>query len=391
MEKLFIFDKKTKRLYLLISLIWIFYIISFIIEYFELIIELDDLLKYKEFINSIARIMVILPFLIHKIFIKKKNYNIKLKKKDSNRNIKSYIILILIIINNFFSIFFKLLFIGSFDYINEAILLFFLSILMKFYSDFNFYKHKILALFLFSIFAIIIDRIILHNIFNFETILFNIYIQFLLSIKYSYQQYLISNKYISIYKVCSFFGLIDFIFLIVINILINQFNNKFTFKVDYIDNYYFKTIIFKNYKIIPKLIPLIIIYIIIFIIEYLIVYYFSLIHLIIIDVFTYIFTTSYQEFRYKLGIVSYIILGIIVIFILISIFIYLELIELKFGGLNKNTRRNILKREKKEKMEIDPNIYKEDGEDEEDDSENYTIEISKGYLLDLKNMNNSIL
>ena len=54
--------------------------------------------------------------------------------------------------------------------------------------------------------------------------------------------------------------------------------------------------------------------------------------------------------------------------------IYLEIIELNFCELNKNTRRNILKREIKEKMDLEYS-------DEEDDLKNSHFEISPGYLI----------
>jgi len=395
MGKCLTLDQKTKKLYLLIILIWIFYIILFIIIDNELLIDLSIYIHNIKFIYNVARIMVILPYLIRKIILKfykeKINDNkLELKKKAfSNNNLKKiYIILTLNIINSFLYYFLALIFTQSFSYINDAILLFFLSFFMKFYTDFQFYRHKIFALVLFSTFAIFIDKIFFYININLITILANIFIQLLLSINYTYQQYLISIKNISIYKVCSFFGFIDLIFLIFINVLGNKLGNQFLFKNEYIDNEHYKQMVFTNFKIFPILIPFIIIYCIIIIIRYLIIYYFSFNHHIIIDVFVFILRNSNSEIRSKQNIGFYIFLGINVIFILISIFIYLELIELKCCGLNKNTRRNILKREKMENMEIDGDIYKED---EEDDFENNKIEISKGYLLDLKNMNNSIL
>ena len=56
--------------------------------------------------------------------------------------------------------------------------------------------------------------------------------------------------------------------------------------------------------------------------------------------------------------------------------IYLEIIELNFCELNKNTRRNILKRGMKEKNGLEYT-------NEEDDSKNSHFEISIGYLINL--------
>ena len=62
------------------------------------------------------------------------------------------------------------------------------------------------------------------------------------------------------------------------------------------------------------------------------------------------------------------------ILILICLFIYTEIIELNFCELNKNTRRNILKREMREKMMI--------GDLYNDEQNNNRLEISPGYIVD---------
>ena len=82
----------------------------------------------------------------------------------------------------------------------------------------------------------------------------------------------------------------------------------------------------------------------------------------------------------------------IFIFALISIFISLEIIELKCCGINKNKRRNILIREKIDidKIGTNENIYKE-YEDEDENiktTENRKIELNERYMIDLSNVPN---
>ena len=59
------------------------------------------------------------------------------------------------------------------------------------------------------------------------------------------------------------------------------------------------------------------------------------------------------------------------------LFIYDEILELNFCGINKNTRRNILKRELEEKKYIDTDLY-------EDELNNNKFEISEGYLMEIQ-------
>ena len=83
-----------------------------------------------------------------------------------------------------------------------------------------------------------------------------------------------------------------------------------------------------------------------------------------------IHSVEFSLLKYFIG-YSIIIVGIL---ILIFAFIYAEIIELNCCGLNKNTRRNILKRELEEKKDIDLN---------DSELKNDKIEISKGYYLEM--------
>ena len=391
------FEKKTKQLYLLLFFFIIAYILYLlIIPYYKY--YFNDFLYIDEFVSSLSQILVILPYLIYQIFqiFSKNKYDNKqkIKKPISYNNKKDYIILFLNIIINFIYNAFKKSKNIAFIFLSEAILLFFLSFFMKIFNDFKLYRHRITALIMLTVFSFLMDSILFdysdyYNLLNFYCVL-------LYAINYAYQQYLISVKNISFYNVCSFYGLLDFISLIIILI----FGNKFGYKMNYhgkritIATFY-KEIVFKNIvNILFKSLPFIVINTIINFILYLIVYKFSIIHALIIIEFLDISRAIYLIFIENYIIIEhyydFIILLIIFFFSIFSLFIYLEVIELKCCGLNKNTRRNILLRENMDKQEIGEIIDKEceDGNKELQIIENKKVELNEGYIVDLLNIPN---
>ena len=223
---------------------------------------------------------------------------------------------------------------------------------------------------MFSIFTLIIDIIIYLDIFKIYGIL-DICCVFLYAINLTYQQYLITIKNISFYIVCSFFGLVSLITIFIINF-------------DWIRQYE----VIDCFSALLKTLPYTFLYAIINFIYYLIAYNFSFIHSEIINLFLNINQIIFDIIIKKSYDITYIIILIIFIFALISFFIYLEIIELKCCGLNKNTRRNILIRENIDKTEINENINKENEDKNVIKSESKNIELTEGYLVDLNNIPN---
>ena len=213
-------------------------------------------------------------------------------------------------------------------------------------------------------------------------LIFFIYASFLNSIVDSYQQYLINNKNISLYKVCFFYGLINFILYIFRDIIFIKIGHNYTFNEKLINiKEFYKEIIFDNFTIIfLKSLYYIILYIIIYSCYYLIIYNFSIIHATITKIILY----SLDELRENDAFHSHfeLIMNIFAFFIiLINYLIYIEIIEISFFQLNKYTRRNILKRAGKEKMDL--NDYTENIEDE---LENKLLELSTGYVVNIKDI-----
>ena len=62
------------------------------------------------------------------------------------------------------------------------------------------------------------------------------------------------------------------------------------------------------------------------------------------------------------------------LFEFIAFCIYLEIIELRFCGLNKNIRKNIILRGENDSLNID-NIYEDDNNSDEEEEKNNEIEL----------------
>ena len=114
---------------------------------------------------------------------------------------------------------------------------------------------------------------------------------------------------------------------------------------------------------------------------YLLIYNFTVAHAVVIDTIKISIQEIYiYEIKNKTLLLIFIILMIFGIFIL---FIYLEIIELKFCGLDKDIRKNILQREemdiKMSRLQIEMETDKEDNE----------IDIGSGYIFEFNNPSNN--
>jgi hypothetical protein len=208
-------EKKTKRLY--------FYISGFVVTFTAiLIMRKNDFFKesfdYFLYINSFSRILVIIPHFIIKCY-SKGQYNDKPPVKNSR---KDYIIFILNILINFLFIIFSKAFVGFFFSV-QGLLLLFASFQMKYFYDFKFYSHKILGLVLFFALSIIIDALLyitkVKTIFIPTSLIIQICYVYLYSITLTYRKYLMEEKYMSAFKVCSIYGLIDLFAQIILDII----------------------------------------------------------------------------------------------------------------------------------------------------------------------------
>ena len=124
-------------------------------------------------------------------------------------------------------------------------------------------------------------------------------------------------------------------------------------------------------SILLKSIPFIILYIIFYCCYYLIIDKFTIIHGVIMEIIT-LFSNILIKRLKEQEIYIIVIFAILYIFIIIGLFIFIEIIELKFCGLNKNTRRNILDREKKDRK------YSE-----EENEQNNRVSINSDFDVEL--------
>lgn len=262
----------------------------------------------------------------------------------------------------------------KYNFINQSICLILVSLFMRFYTNFQFYNFKILSVILFTIFAFIIDAFIYERQFYFSNIILNIFFNVLYSVELNYRKYLMDKKYISLYIIISFCGVIDFIILSILEIITIKNENRIYFNNEKLEiPIQYKDIKTKWYIILFSSIPIFVCFSIHIIIFYLLIYYFTSTHAVVIDTIK-LYLQTIILFNngnlYKLLIVLF-----LCFFGILSLFIFLEIIELKFCGLNNNIRKNILKRMEKDNF---INEFLEGTEsDEIDINDEYSFELEK--------------
>ena len=367
------FDQRTKKLYILFFGLILSYTPIFIIQNFDNFKEIN---AFENLTRAIAKILIIIPYFIRKKCCKKKIVKNRNKIIVKN-NTKDYIILIFFPIIYFLRKVITYIFKETYEFINQSLTLIFLSFFMKFYSTFRFYNYNIISVIMFATLAIILDAFIYKEAFTFILILLNILSSVLYSVELYYRKYLMDNKYISLYKIICFCGIIDFIILTILEILTINYKLFFNKQIIEIPIQY-RDIKTNYFLIVSGSILILIFYSIHIIIFYLLIYHFTPIHAVVIDTIKIsiqsIYKFKFLKVFYKIYIIT------LIIFSILSLFIYLEIIELKCCGLNKNIRKNILKR-----MDTDKTMY--DTEDEIDnDSENDKIDLGDGYIVELKRM-----
>ena len=312
----------------------------------------------QSLIDAISKILLIIFYIIEKIESKteKEKYReqlnkskkrkinshfINLQKNNKKQNYKK-IILLLILCSNIFDI--ASLYLKNkcklikYSKCTDVILI--ISIDLIFFQN-HFYSHQIISV-NFGIIIMIILFIIDFN--KFMSIHF--YILFLLSYGYGFSLFLIkyiNTKYfISTYLLGSFIGIFQSIFhtikiyfIVKEKIIIEDIN--FYFIILYLINCLFINYLF--YYIISNLTP---------------------IHSLICYNFAYIIIDLLKKENFFIEI------GLLEIFPLISTFIYLEIIEINFCGLNENLKKNIKERELSEnqKNEYDFKLTEEDFDNE---------------------------
>ena len=222
-----------------------------------------------------------------------------------------------------------------------------------FLNTYSIHRHHILSLFIFFLFDIYLSIIIIFGPnFNYMQIIFILLYNCLYAFKVVYGKKLMEFNFISYYKLCFIIGIITFFYnaiTLIVETIIKE-NKYISSKYEiYFDSFleYWNKINDKNYSIIKE---------ILFIISYMItmgisniflyitLFYLTPFHVLIINIFLCIgfnlITRIGEQSISFIFIINVCIYGLS-IFVL---FVFLEIIELEFCGLNINTKEEIQKR-----------------------------------------------
>ena len=255
----------------------------------------------------------------------------------------------------------------------EALEIIFMVIVSKLLLKMEFYIHHYIGLFIFLVLSLIIDILFNLTIFKPDILFICIYIIYLFldSIYVTYEKYMMDKLGYSPYNVIFYIGFI-FLFTATVGVLILSFTggvfyNGNKYLIESIDDYLNKN----GYKnVILHLIYLICFRFFINILKILTVYYFTQIHnfttYILIKIFDLVLR---KESEYKYFSI------LLFIFQFLGLLIFLEIIELNFWGLDKNTVKNIEARISEE----DTGLIKDQ---EKNEKEIRKVELSPGYLVE---------
>ena len=351
----------------------------------------------QELLENIGTSLLIIPELfMNENFSSKEIKSSTLKNKS---NIKSFIIIgiisLIMLINIFGNIFFELYLLEK---TKEQILsnnfglyYFFIYIISIVYFKCTYYFHQSIFSLIIIVFAII--RIIIkldqYDFFSSKPkeiiiesflIIFN---SFTKAFYVSFYKILIEKYYFSTYKIGYLFGFIISIIILIVIFILSYIScdKNFLCSIEYENKYYFENIFsfFSRYTY-PEIIQIITFYTLlplrsIFIIS--IIQKFTLCHIFLAFQFGELFFTFHEIDLYKhkntlpIEIIAF-------IFEIFFTLVFLEIIELKFCGLNKYIRKNI------EKRALDDANNSLLGE------EKNIFEFSKGYIIDYDNQETEI-
>ena len=311
----------------------------------------------------------VITFYVPYIFKYENNYKIKnnKKKKCTKNNIINYFFLLLINLLRKICLLYEFCFLTSdadFLFAIEAFEIIIICLITKFFLKYKYYIHHIISLAIFFILSIIMD-IMIGN-FNLLTTNFIIYIIIfsIFEVAYNcYIKYMIDVKYHSLYNMIFFIGISDFILILfvfgIFLIIKFEYNNKdILLNLEKYDKSKIGSIVIK------------------FLIGLFCEGFF---HSILAFQTLNLFDPNYLFVCYSISkianipfylesLLDYLII-IPYIFQIIVLLFYVEIFEYNFCGLNKNTKKNILLREKEE---INNNDI---------DKDDIIVELKDGYFI----------
>ena len=251
----------------------------------------------------------------------------------------------------------------------EALEIIFMVIVSKLLLKMEFYIHHYIGLFIFLVLSLIIDILFNLTIFKPDILFISIYIIYLIldSIYVTYEKYMMDKLGYSPYNTIFYIGFI-FLFTATVGVVILSITGGTSYK-----GFEGFEIYFNKYEY--KYVILHIIYLIGFrffinILKILTVYYFTQIHnfttYILIKIFDLVLR---KESEYKYFSI------LLFIFQFLGLLIFLEIIELNFWGLDKNTVKNIQARLSEE----DTRLIKDQ---EKNENQIEKVELAPGYLVE---------
>ena len=251
----------------------------------------------------------------------------------------------------------------------EALEIIFMVIVSKLLLKMEFYIHHYIGLFIFLVLSLVIDILFNLTIFKPDILFICVYIIYLIldSIYVTYEKYMMDKLGYSPYNTIFYIGFI-FLFTATVGVVILSITGGTAYEgfegfEDYFNKYEYKYVILH------------IIYLIGFrffinILKILTVYYFTQIHnfttYILIKIFDLVLR---KESEYKYFSI------LLFIFQFLGLLIFLEIIELNFWGLDKNTVKNIQARLSEE----DTRLIKDQ---EKNENQIEKVELAPGYLVE---------
>ena len=262
----------------------------------------------------------------------------------------------------------------------EAIEIIFILIVSKILLKTRLYVHHYIGLLIFIIFSLGIDILVGMNIFKPGALFFFIYCIYLLfdSIYITYEKYMMDKLYYSPFIIVFAIGLLFLVTPTICAILIfikgNMVKVGAKYKLQKFSDYFQEN----DYKdVIIHIVYLTSFRYVINILKILTIYYFTQNHIYT----TYIFIKLVDYLIRKKHWIRFLSI-ILFVFQFLGLLIYLEIIELNFLKLNKNTKNNIKKRELDEDILLLSDEDSRKSDVEEDGIIKNKVEISPGYIIE---------
>ena len=262
----------------------------------------------------------------------------------------------------------------------EAIEIIFILIVSKILLKTKLYVHHYIGLLIFIIFSLGIDILVGMNIFKPGALFFFIYCIYLLfdSIYITYEKYMMDKLYYSPFIIVFAIGLLFLVTPTICAILIfikgNMVKVGAKYKLQKFSDYFQEN----DYKdVIIHIVYLTSFRYVINILKILTIYYFTQNHIYT----TYVFIKLVDYLIRKKHWIRFLSI-ILFVFQFLGLLIYLEIIELNFLKLNKNTKNNIKKRELDEDILLLSDEDSRKSDVEEDGIIKNKVEISPGYIIE---------